>query len=466
MTTDDVTLWSATQLEAAIRARSLSSRELLAAFTAKIERLNPAVNAVVTTDPERAQAAAGRADEAAVKGDWAGPLHGLPFTVKDAIETAGIRSTGGAAALADHVPSVDAPAVARLTEAGAVLFGKSNAPTWSADFQTHNELFGTTNNPWDLSRTPGGSSGGAGAAVATGFTSFELGTDIGGSVRIPSSFCGVFGHKPSFGIVPQRGYLDHVGGGTIDADVNVFGPLARSVEDLELLLGILAGPLADDAVAWRLDLPGPRAGDLAGLRIGTWLDDPGASVDAAVGDVLEAAVTAFASAGARVTTARPPLEMEQMSALYLGVVGAAASVSLDPEAFSDLTGLGHRQWLDLKMEQARVRTVWADWFSRFDVLLCPVMPMPPFEHDTALPFMERNCLINDRPRAHMDCTAWTGLIGVAYLPSTVIPAGRTGSGLPIGLQVVGPYLGDRTSLQAAKLFSEVLGEWEAPPLAR
>jgi amidase len=466
MTTDDVTLWSASQLAAAIRARSLSSRELLAAFTAKIERLNPVVNAVVTTDMDRAEELATRADDAAAGGAWSGPLHGLPFTVKDAIETAGIRSTGGAPALADHVPDVDAPAVARLSGAGAVLFGKTNAPTWSADFQTHNELFGTTNNPWDLTRTPGGSSGGAGAAVATGFTSFELGTDIGGSVRIPSSFCGVFGHKPSFGIIPQRGYLDHVGGGTIDADVNVFGPLARSVEDLELLVGILAGPLADDAAAWRLDLPGPRATELAGLRIGTWLDDPKAAVDSPVGDVLETAVGAFTSAGAQVSTARPPLEMDQMFNLYLGLVGAAASVSMGPDSDTEFTGLGHRHWLDLKMEQARVRAIWADWFSRFDVLLCPVMPMPPFVHDTAVPFMERNCLINGQPRAHMDCTAWTGLIGVAYLPSTVIPAGRTESGLPIGLQVVGPYLEDRTSLHAAKLLSEVLGEWQAPPLAR
>jgi amidase len=462
---DDLTLWPATKLEAAIRDRSVSSLELLAAFAEKIDRLDKQVNAVVTTDLDRAEGLAKRADDAAAKGAWLGPLHGLPFTVKDAIETAGIRSTGGAPALADHVPQVDAPAVARLAGAGAVLFGKTNAPTWSGDFQTHNELFGTTNNPWDLSRTPGGSSGGAGAAVATGFTSFELGTDIGGSVRIPASFCGVFGHKPSFGVVPQRGYLDHVGGGTIDADVNVFGPLARSVEDLELLLGVLVGPVADDAVAWRLDLPDPRATHLAGLRIGSWLDDPKASVDTAVGDVLEGAVKAFVSAGAKVTTSRPPLEIDQMFSLYLGLVGAAASLSLEPDT-SELSGLGHREWLELKIEQARVRAIWAEWFSQFDVLLCPVMPMPAFVHDTAVPFMERTTLINGQARAHMDCTAWTGLVGVAYLPSTVIPVGRTGTGLPVGMQVVGPYLEDRTSLQAAKQLAEVMGEWQAPPLAR
>ena len=254
---DDVTLWSATRLEAAIRSRELSSWELLTAYQRRVAALNPRINAIVTLDYPRAQEAAARADEAAARGQWLGPLHGLPFTVKDAIETAGLRSTGGAPELASHVPTTDAPAVSRLSSAGGILFGKTNAPRWSADIQTHNDLFGVTRNPWDLDRTTGGSSGGAAAAVASGMTGFELGTDIGGSIRLPSSFCGVYGHKPSYGIISQRGYLDHAGGGTTDADVNVFGPIARSVEDLELLFGVLAAPDAEDAAAWRLDVPPP-----------------------------------------------------------------------------------------------------------------------------------------------------------------------------------------------------------------
>jgi amidase len=462
---DDPTLWSATRLAAAVRSRNLSSHELLDAFAAKIGRLNPAVNAVVTTDMDRAHDRANRADQAAARNEWLGPLHGLPFTVKDAIETGGMRSTGGAPQLADHVPAVDAPAVARLSAAGGVLFGKTNAPTWSADFQTHNELFGMTNNPWDLARTTGGSSGGSAAAVASGFGSFELGTDIGGSVRIPSSFCGVFGHKPSFGVVPQRGYLDHVGGGTIDADINVFGPLARSVEDLELLMDVLVGPVAEDAVAWRLQLPEPRSVELKGLRIGAWMDDPEASVDTEVCDVLDAAVRAFSSAGASISTERPPLRIDQVFQLFLGLTGAAAALSIDPST-SGLSGITLRQVAELRIERARVRAVWSEWFSSYDVLLCPVMPMAAIVHDTARPFMERTTLINGEPRAHMDCTAWTGLVGVAYLPSTVIPVGRTRSGLPVGMQVVGPYLEDRTSLRAARLLSATLGEWQAPPFAR
>jgi amidase len=461
---DDPTLWSATRLAAAIRSRSLSSRELLDAFAAKIDRLNPAVNAVVTTDMDRAHDRANRADQAAVRESWLGPLHGLPFTVKDAIETGGVRSTGGASQLADHVPVVDAPAVARLSAAGGVLFGKTNAPTWSADFQTHNALFGTTNNPWDLSRTTGGSSGGSAAATASGFSSFELGTDIGGSVRIPSSFCGVFGHKPSFGVVPQRGYLDHVGGGTIDADINVFGPLARSAEDLELLMDVLAGPVAEDAVAWRLELPEPRTVQLKGLRIGAWMDDPLASVDSEVGDVLDTAVRAFTSAGASISADRPPLRIDQMFHLFLGLTGAAAVLSIDPGT-SDLAGMSLRQLAERRIERARVREIWSEWFATHDVLLCPVMPMAAIAHDTTRPFMERTTLINGEPRAHMDCTAWTGLVGVAYLPSTVIPVGHTRSGLPVGMQVVGPFLEDRTCLRAARLLRAVLGEWQAPPFA-
>ncbi len=293
---DSQGLWAASRLAAAIRDRTISSRELLDLYVHRVERINPSINAVVTLDVERATEAAHAADDATVAAagpDELGSLHGLPITVKDAIETAGIRSTGGATELTDHVPEVDAPAVARLRGAGAIVFGKTNAPRWSGDIQTFNDVFGTTNNPWDRTRTPGGSSGGAAAAVAAGLTSFELGTDIGGSVRIPSHFCGVFGHKPSYGVVSQRGYLDHVGGGVIDADINVFGPMARSAADLDLLLGVLAGPDRELATAWRLELPPPRHDDLGSYRVGLWLDDPVGEVATEMGDVLSAAADAL-----------------------------------------------------------------------------------------------------------------------------------------------------------------------------
>ena len=198
----------------------------------------------------------------------------------------------GPSSCSSTCPLHDAAAVARLRAAGAIVFGKTNLPRWSGDVQSFNEMFGTTNNPWDTTRIPGGSSGGPAVAVAAGFTAFELGTDIGGSVRIPSHCCGTFGLKPSYGVVPQRGYLDSVGGGTTDADINVFGPMARSAADLDLLLGVLAGPVPADEMAWRVELPEPTVTSLAGARIATWLDDPQMPGERAMVAVLRAVADA------------------------------------------------------------------------------------------------------------------------------------------------------------------------------
>ena len=272
----------------------------------RIERLDGPVNAVVTLAVDRARTEGGqRADDAIARHEDVGPLHGLPITIKDAIETEGIRSTGGAVELLEHVPSADAPAVARLRAAGAIVFGKTNLPRWSGDVQSYNEMFGTTTNPWSGGPHAGGSSGGAAAAVACGFTSFELGTDIGGSVRMPSHWCGVYGLKPSYGLVPQRGYLDHVGGGTTDPDINVFGPIARASEDLDLLLGVLAGPEPERAIGWHAQLPEPSFRDLSSCRVGLWLDDAACPISreyrAMLGDVADG----LADAGAQVSDSHP-----------------------------------------------------------------------------------------------------------------------------------------------------------------
>jgi len=459
---DDLGVASATTLTTAIRERLLSSRELLELFLRRIDRLNPSLNAVVTVDAERAMDAATAADDQTASGAPLGPLHGLPITIKDAIETAGIRSTGGATELSTHVPDADAPAVARLRAAGAIVFGKTNVPRWSGDIQTYNDIFGVTNNPWDLTRTTGGSSGGPAAAVSAGLTSFELGTDIGGSVRIPASYCGIFGHKPSFGIVSQRGYLDRVGGGRIDADINVFGPLARSAEDLELLLGVLAGPNREDAVGWQLHLPEPRHQELASYRVGIWLDDPEAEVDAEMDDLLAMAADALSAAGAYVEADRPAVEMADAKRLFNDLILPAISVSLDPDIGDALSG-SHLAWLDNHQARTRMRQAWADWFTRFDVLLCPVMPMTAFPHDHHGTINDRVVTINGQPRNQSDTLAWTGLVGVVYLPSTVVPVGLTADGLPVGIQVVGPYLEDRTSLFVAARLAELTGGYQPPP---
>ena len=458
-----VAAWPATRLADAIRARRISSVELLDLYLERIDRLGDKVNAVVTLDPERARAAARAADAATARGEAAGALHGLPITVKDAIATAGIRSTGGAVELRDHVPDRDAPAVARFKGAGAIVFGKTNLPRWSGDLQTYNELFGTTTNPWDPDRVPGGSSGGAAAAVACGFTSFEIGTDIGGSVRFPAHCCGVFGLKPSYGVVPQRGYLDHVGGGTTDADINVFGPIARSAEDLDLLLGVLAGPEAERAPAWRLELPAPRRRSLDGLRVGVWFEDDGARVARGYLDVLRGAADALAEAGADVEEAHPAVDFGEQVLLFLQLVGAAVSVSAgDGEEAEALAG-SHRRWLALQEERAAVGARWARWFESYDILLCPVSLGPAIPHLQEGTFMSRTIEIDGGSRPYAELISWTGLVGVVGLPSAVPPIGRTAEGLPVGVQVVAPFLRDREAVQVAGALAALTGGYEPPP---
>ncbi len=468
----DPALWAAVDQVAAIRERTLSSRELLDAMAARIERLNPAVNAVVTFDLERGRAAAAAADQATARGDTQGPLHGLPVTVKDALAVAGMRSTGGATELSDHVPAADADAPARAFAAGAYCFGKTNVPRWSGDLQTFNDVFGTTNNPWDVTRVPGGSSGGAAAAVALGLTSFEIGTDIGGSIRVPAAYCGVAGHKPSYGLVPCGGYLDGPEGGLTEPDVNVHGPLARSVDDLELLLDVLAGPRPDRAGAWQVRVPPARHERLRDLRVALWADDPACPVSADTAAAVRGAAQTLAEGGARVDDeARPAIDVSAAAALGLALVGLAVTPSVPDEVFAGAAAHGsaiaapHRAWLTMDRQRAGVRAAWADFFRHHDVLLCPVIATPPFAHLQAGGFGDRTLPIDGVVRPYPDLVWWTILIGMAYLPSTVVPVGRTADGLPIGVQVVGPYLEDRTTIAVARTLVERLGPIVPPPMA-
>lgn len=450
----DPALWSTRAQAAAIAAGELSSRELTAMVIERIERLDAEINAVITRTFERAMEAAADADTAVDRGEVLGPLHGVPITVKDALLTAGVRSTGGAVELIDHVPVVDAPVVSAVKRAGAHVIGKTNLPRWSGDIQSYNEMFGTTSNPWNLERVPGGSSGGAAAAVAMGFTSFEIGTDIGGSIRFPAAFNGVWGHKPSFGVVPSTGYLDHVAGGTTEADVNVIGPLARSAGDLELLLEVMArsGP------GLRAELP--LAPDLRKLRVAAWLDDPFCPVDAEVGEVLEDAVRALEADGIAVDrAARPDLDPREASDLGLWLVRCAISQAGEDD------GPGHRIWLERHRRREALRAAWSDFFGRFDVVIMPVAFVPPFPHTQEGDFGSRLLTANGAQRPYRDVLRWTLLTGMAYLPATVPPLGLSRGGLPIGCQVVGAYGRDRTTLSVAGHLGALMGGYQPPPRA-
>ncbi|MBI4883512.1 MAG: amidase [Actinobacteria bacterium] len=465
----DPTLWTATEQGAAIARRELGSEELLELCLRRIDQVDPAVNAVCTLAAEAARSRAQEADAATARGESWGLLHGLPITIKDAIATDGIRSTGGAVVLRDNVPGSDAPAVASLKSAGAIVFGKTNLPEWSGDWQSFNDMFGTTNNPWDLTRTPGGSSGGAAAAVACGMTSFELGTDIGGSVRVPSAFCGVFGHKPSFGLIPTLGYLDEPAawngsGGDVESDVNTFGPIARGIDDLELLIDVLARPTPDRSAGWQLRLPPAPFESLNGLRVGAWIDEPALEIDGEMTTILNGVVDDLESAGAFVDRqTRPALDVEAAWRLGARLIGEAVNVS----AAGDQPGaLTHRGWMLLHRERARLRRAWAEFFEGVDVLLCPVTLVPAFAHQQAGNWADRRMTINGKDRPYLELEGWPALIGAAYLPGTVVPVGFTAAGLPIGMQVVAPYLHDRSALKAAALIADTRGGYVPPPLVR
>lgn len=450
------------ELAGLVRGGQISSRELVQHYLLRIEESNPALNAVAILDAERALMRADSLDHQRAEGDRLGPLHGLPITIKDAIAIAGMRSTCGATELAEHVPEQDAEVVRLLQEAGAVVMGKTNVPRWCGDVQTFNDVFGTTNNPWDLDRTPGGSSGGAGAAVAAGMTAFEIGTDIGGSIRIPSAFCGVFGHKPTYGIVPQAGCIDRRDGGSSYADINVLGPIARDPEDLRLVMSVITGGELRDG-AWRLELPLPRHDELGDYRVAVWFEDGAFPLDRPVADALNAAVDRLSGVGVRVEHARPPIVFDEAVQVYRTLVYAAASVH-HPEAPGRQMAGNHRDWLEADHRRRQLIALWAEWFGSYDALLCPVMPVTAMRHDHAGTAGDRGVLINGTSWPHLYATAWTGMIGSAYLPSSVIPVGLASDGMPVGMQIVCARFGDRTSLSLANLFNEIIAGYAAPPL--
>lgn len=480
----DLAYLSASQLAARIRAREVSSREAVDAALTRIAVHDARVHAVVALDPEHAHARAAEADAALAHGEIAGPLHGVPMLIKDVWEVAGMRSTAGAPEYAQHVPRHDATAVARLRHAGAIIIGKTNVPAYASDLQSYNSLFPTTNNPFDETRTPGGSSGGAAVALATGMTPLELGSDIGGSIRHPANWTGVFGHKSTYGIIPSRGHIPPPPGWRGTPDLGVFGPLARCADDLALGLSILAGPQDDDAVAWRLELPAPRHRALRDYRVAAWLDDSAAPVDSDVSARLHATVDALRHAGVSVDEkARPVDDLASLVDTYLRLLapevmgmlpqpvfdGLAALAAANPDDPGDLARMARyttetvrdRMLADGVRHQIRARV--ATFFRDFDVLLMPVNPVPAIAHDHSEPMPMRRIRVNGAERPYFDLFSWIALATMAYLPATVAPAGRTPGGLPVGVQIVGPYLGDRTTIDFAAKLEALLGGFHRPP---
>jgi amidase len=481
----ELALRTATELVGMLRRREVSSRELLEVLLARVAKHGVALNAVVTLDEERARADAAAADDELAHGRPRGPLHGLPMTIKDTFETAGLRTTAGAPELSGHVPERDADAVAWLRRAGAIVFGKTNVPFMAGDWQSFNEIFGTTNNPWNPARVPGGSSGGAAAAVATGETPLELGSDIGGSIRVPSHWSGVFGHKPTWGIVPQRGHIPPPAGMLAPPDLNVCGPIARSTEDLELALGVLAGPGELDAAGWRLELPPARRTQLRDYRVGACFHSDVYPVDASVRALLEAAVERLRKAGVAVRTYdRPPFDIAGARRAYDVLLMPLMAMSFPPEAFEQFRAISasapansddpavvtaraftasHADWLRANEARERLRAQLHQLFGELDVLLLPVNQLPAIPHMQETPMPLRTLAVNGKSIAYTDLLGWIAPATMCKLPASVVPVGRTSDDLPVGIQIVGAHLEDRTSLDFARRLAELSGGFTPPP---
>jgi amidase len=475
---------SATELARAIAAREISSRELLDYLLRRTEAINPALNAIVVLDADRATELAAAADQATARGESAGPLHGLPMTVKDVFETEGLVTTSGAPELAGHVPDADALAVARLKRAGAIVFGKTNTPLYAGDWQTYNKVYGRTNNPWDVTRTTGGSSGGAAAAVAAGLNPLELGSDIGGSIRIPAHCNGVYGLKPSWGIVPVRGHIPGPPGSLVEVDVGVAGPIARSVTDLRLSLALTAGPVPENAPAWRLELDaGPPVADVTGLRVATVLTEGAdlAPLSAEVRASLAAFADRLSDAGARVDAVPLPVSLADGFATWRDLTLPTIGTGMPDAEFAELTELAnepgddpmvliarastsrYRSWMYAVELRQRQRAIWAAFFQQYDVVLAPVMPTTAFPHDTDRPLAERVVDIDGVALPHFFAAAWVGAIGAMLLPVVTLPTGPGQSGLPVGVQVIGPFLSDLRLLRIAEAIEAAAGTGFIPP---
>ena len=478
---------TAGQLVRAIRDRELSSRELLDALLDRAAKINPQLNAIVAWDTERARAAADAADQATARGEIAGPLHGVPMTVKDLFETEGLVTTAGATELAAHVPQADAIPVARLKAAGAIVFGKSNTPRYGSDLQTANQVYGRTNNPWDPALTAGGSSGGAAAAVAAGLTPLELGSDIGGSIRNPSHYNGVYGLKPSWGIVPSRGHIPGPPGSLTEADVGVTGPIARSVDDLRTVLGLIAGPRPQDAAAWRLQLdPGPDRDSVAGLRVATAFGAGAGVLPLArdVRDLLDGFAGRLDHAGAQVSEVPLPVPLADGFGLWRDLVMPIIGLGLPDGMYAEFSRLDdvpgdslglvnsramasrYRTWMGAVERREQQREVWSRFFGGWDVLLAPVMPTTAYPHDTERSMPDRFVDIDGAAVPNFSTMAWCGAVGSVLLPVVTVPLGLTPAGLPAGVQIVGPFLSDLRLLRLAELIDAAAGPGFTPPPGR
>ncbi len=463
-----------------LESRAISARELLDQHLEVVDSLNEDINAIVTLDVERATEQANEVDRQRASGEPLGPLAGLPMTLKDSISTQGLLTTAGSEMLAGYIPEHDADVAVRLKDAGAVIFGKTNVPEFAGDIQTYNKLFGVTNNPWSHEHTAGGSSGGAAAALATGMSALEVGSDIAGSIRIPASHCGVVGHKPSYGIVSQLGHIPGAPGSLSRSDLGVLGPMARTVEDCSLLLDVLAGPDRWCASGWELVLPKPSVTHVSDLKLAVCVENDYSplsdDVHKSVLDIANDLHEQGATVGYDVIP--PQLRLKEYASIYWDLLGSVLSQSYPPEIYDQIVAsveageippgglalygpqgviIRHRDWLALNEARQKVRASFAEFFQQWDCILMPSSATAAIKHDHSEPLTERTIEVNGQEHNYVAQMSWILPASFAYLPATTVPIAKNSIGLPIGVQVVGPYLADKTCLEVGRMIEQISG---------
>ncbi len=453
---DDYASSTAGGLAEALANRRVGAVELFETAVAAIEAKDGPINAVVVRDFDRARDAAKAADAALARGDRR-PLLGVPMTVKELHHIAGLPTTWGLTQFEKWTPDWDLTGVARLKAAGAVILGKTNIPTSLDDWQSANPIYGRTSHPADPTRTPGGSSGGGAAAVASGMVPLEFGSDLGGSIRVPAHFCGVYGHKPSFGLIPQTGHAPPgIAAPSNGIEIGVLGPLARSAGDLELALDVLAGPEGEMAKGYRLALPASRTRQLSGLRVLVIDHHPMAAVDAEVLNVLHGLAEAMARAGSKIVRAATIIDLPDFSeghGIYLAILEAIIS-RMAPGLGEPITAAA---WMNLLSAQDAICRQWAKVFEEVDVVLAPPFGVAAFPHVDEPDQGKRSLLIGGKPSPYGAQIAWSGIASLANLPATCVPAGKTADGLPVGVQIIGPFLEDRTTLAVGGMVAALMG---------
>ncbi|MEV6715182.1 amidase [Lentzea sp. NPDC051208] len=475
--------WSfhaAEELVSAMRAGAVTSVELTEEAIARIERDDEVVNAICVPDFDRARATAHRADQARARGEDR-PLLGVPVTVKESYDIAGLPTTWGMPRHRDFVPAEDAVQVSRIKAAGAVVLGKTNVPLGLQDIQSFNEIYGTTTNPWDHGRTPGGSSGGSAAALACGFGALSIGSDIAGSLRTPAHFCGVYAHKPTLGLAASRGMVaPNEPALPVDLDLAVVGPMARTARDLTLLLDVMAGPdPLTHGKAYDLTPPPSRHERLRDFRVLVLDEHPLIPTGSAVRAAVNRVAAALVEGGAQVDRHSPLLpDLTEAATLYMRLLVAGSVVrfpigshdrlrtSADDQSLDAVRlramECSHHDWLEANSRREVHRHGWRQLFTEFDVVVCPITPTPAFPHDRSPNPLERRVDVDGVEHPYFDQLVWAGLATMPGLPATAVPAGRSPEGLPVGVQLIGPMFEDRTPLRLAELLEQVTGGFQAP----